>query len=415
MTDKDFVVSADGHLLEPTDLFRTRLPKHLRDRAVWEEDFEIEPFVEGGARIFRRLHTPGYEGWTISRYRQTGGRMPEGDPDHILEDMDLDGVDVQVMHPNLSLFGLYSDDHELSMAHARVYNDYVIERFTPYFDRLAPTAPVPHHRHRRGRRRDRAGRRGRVPRDPPAGDPAEPYYSRELDPVWAAAQANGVHVFIHTQTGGVKVNDPASTTLKVVMESAAQVNQPMTEKSASKRMITQCVYGPIVPQQVMCELIGGGVPERYPDLHFALIEFNAHWLASLVGSMDKCWVTGIGQDADWWLGYWDDTRPADDQPEHGAAVPPEREVAVPAEAERVRPAPVPRLVPGRPGGRRLPARHRRCRRIVWGNDYPHAEGTFRGSRELLAKQFGDLPADERAAMVGGTLGGLLGFESTVTA
>ena len=127
--------------------------------------------------------------------------------------------------------------------------------------------------------------------------------------MWAAAWANGVHVFIHTQTGGVKVNDTTATTLKVVMEQATQVNQPMTEKSASKRMITQCVYGPIVPQQVMCELIGGGVPERYPDLHFALIEFNAHWLASLVGSMDKCWVTGIGQDADWWLGNWDDTRP----------------------------------------------------------------------------------------------------------
>ena len=50
------------------------------------------------------------------------------------------------------------------------------------------------------------------------------------------------------------------------------------------------------------------MPERYPDLHFALIEFNAHWLASLVGSMDKCWITGIGQDADWWLGVWDDNR-----------------------------------------------------------------------------------------------------------
>ena len=109
MTAKDLVVSADGHVLEPTDLFVTRLPKDLRDRAVWEEDFEIEPLVEGGARIFRRLHTPGFDGWTISRYRQTGGRMPEGDPALILEDMDLDGVDVQVMHPNLSLFGLYSD------------------------------------------------------------------------------------------------------------------------------------------------------------------------------------------------------------------------------------------------------------------------------------------------------------------
>ena len=57
--------------------------------------------------------------------------------------MDADGVDAQVLHPNLSQFGLFTDHHEMSIAHARVYNDYVIERFTPYFDRLAPTAPIP--------------------------------------------------------------------------------------------------------------------------------------------------------------------------------------------------------------------------------------------------------------------------------
>ena len=284
MTSKDFVVSADGHLLEPTDLFRTRLPEApARPRRCGRRTSRSSRSSRAAPAIFRRLHTPGYEGWTISRYRQTGGRMPEGDPEHILEDMDLDGVDVQVMHPNLSLFGLYSDDHELSMAHARVYNDYVIERFTPYFDRIAPTAPVPI--------TDIDDAVAEIERVAAAGfraillpaTPPQPYYSRDFDPVWAAAQANGVHVFIHTQTGGVKVNDTTATTLKVVMEQAAQVNQPMTEKSASKRMITQCVYGPMVPQQVMCELIGGGVAERYPDLHFALIEFNAHWLASLVG------------------------------------------------------------------------------------------------------------------------------------
>ena len=175
-------------------------------------------------------------------------------------------------------------------------------------------------------------------------------------------------------------------------------------------MITQAIYSTIVPQQVICQLIGGGVPERYPDLHFALIEFNAHWLASLVGAMDKCWVTGIGQDADWWLGIWDETLPPDRPAQHGPAVPPEREVAVPAHAERVRAAPVPRVVPGRPGGGGLPAHHR-LSTIVWGNDYPHAEGTFRGSRELIAEQFAGVPDDERDAMVGGTLGGLLGFSS----
>ena len=53
--------------------------------------------------------------------------------------------------------------------------------------------------------------------------------------------------------------------------------------------------------------------------------------------------------------------------------------------------------------------------IVWGNDYPHAEGTFRGSRELMTRLFADVPADEEAAMVGGTLGGLLGFTAPVAA
>ena len=81
--------------------------------------------------------------------------------------------------------------------------------------------------------------------------PPKPYYSRDFDPVWAAAQASGLHVFIHTQTGGIKLNDPASTTLKVVMQNAAEVNQPVTEKSASKRMVTQAIYSTIVPQQVI--------------------------------------------------------------------------------------------------------------------------------------------------------------------
>ena len=35
-----------------------------------------------------------------------------------------------------------------------------------------------------------------------------PYYRQRLDPVWAAVQATGMSVFIHTQTGGIKVDDP---------------------------------------------------------------------------------------------------------------------------------------------------------------------------------------------------------------
>jgi hypothetical protein len=414
MTDNNFVVSADGHILEPTDLFVTRLPKQLRDRGVWEEDFEIEPLVAGGPRIFRRLHTPGFEGWTVSRYRQTGGRMPEGDPERILEDLDFDGIDAQLMHPNLSLFGLYSDDHELSIAHARVYNDYIAERFTPYFHRIAPTAPIPitdvDDAVAEIERVAAAGFRGILL---PAVSP-EPYFSSELDRIWAAAQVAGMHVFFHCATGGVKVNDPKATTMRTVMGMADELNASMDGRIASKRMMTQCVYNTINPQQIIIELVGGGVPERYPGIHFGLIEFNAHWLASLIGAMDKTWITGIGQDADWWLGYWDDTRPAADQPKMARMFDVNEKWPYPLKpSEYVRRQ---FHVSFQDDPVAVAARHvTGVSTLVWGADYPHAEGTFRGSQELIKKQFAEVPVDERAAMLGGTLGNLLGFEASKTA
>jgi Amidohydrolase len=408
------IVSADGHILEPTDLFKTRLPEHLRDRAVWEEDFEVEPLAEGGARHFRRLHTPGFEGWTVSRYRQSDGPIPTGEPDRILEDMDEDGIDASLMHPNLSLFGLCSDDHELSMAHARVYNDYLIERFTDYTSRLCPSCPVPI--------TDIDDAVAEIERMAGAGFvavllpaiPPKPYYSRDFDPVWAAAQANGMHVFFHTQTGGVKVNDPESSTMKTVTRMSGQVNRPMDEKIAAQRMIAQAIMGPIVPQQLIAELIGGGVPERFPGLHFGLIEFNAHWLVSLMGSMDKAWIKGIGQDADWWLGYWDPGRPATaaDQPAMARLFRLNDKWPYPLTASEY----VQRQFhvsfqddPTAVAARDITG----VSTIIWGNDYPHAEGTFRHSQELIADQFAGVPDADRTAILGGTLGGLLGFTAPV--
>ena len=156
-----------------------------------------------------------------------------------------------------------------------------------------------------------------------------------------------------------------------------------------------------------------GFAERYPDLHFGLIEFNAHWLASLVGAMDKAWVTGIGQDPDWWLGYWDESRPANDQPQ----------MARMFDVNQKWPYP---LRPSEYVQRQFHVSFQddpvavACRHvtglstIVWGSDYPHAEGTFRGSQKLIATQFAGVPADERAAMLGGTLGRVLGFDAAVS-
>jgi hypothetical protein len=158
---------------------------------VWEEEFEIEPLVEGGATVFRKLHTPGFEGWTVSRYRQTKGRTPEGDPEIILEDMDADGVDAQVLHPNLSQFGLFTDHHEMSIAHApglqRLRDRAVRARtstgWPPPRPSRSPTWATPSPRSS-GWRPAGSGRAA-------ARHRAAPYYSRDFDPVWAAIQDTG--------------------------------------------------------------------------------------------------------------------------------------------------------------------------------------------------------------------------------
>ena len=194
---------------------------------------------------------PGFEGWTISRYRQTGGRTPEGDPEIILEDMDLDGVDVA------------GDAPEPVAVRALLRRPRAVDGARACLQRL----------HRRAvhavlRSASRPPRPSRSPtsttRSPRSSGSPRPGSARSCCPrprrsrttratstrCGRRPRRTACSAFFHTQTGGVKVNDPASTTLKVVMEQATQVNQPMTEKSASKRMITQCVYSPIVPSAV---------------------------------------------------------------------------------------------------------------------------------------------------------------------
>src|SRR3546814_15333210 len=48
--------------------------------------------------------------------------------------------------------------------------------------------------------------------------------------------------------------------------------------------------------------------------------------------------------------------------------------------------------------------------LVWGNDYPHAARTFRSSQQLNEAQFAGVPDDERRALLGGPLPGVLGSD-----
>jgi predicted TIM-barrel fold metal-dependent hydrolase len=410
-----YVVSGDTHIIEPADLFKTRLPAHLRDRALWEEEFTLdEPIVEGGHTEFKKLHTIGFDGWTVSKYRQFGGPTPDGDPENIIRDMDVEGIDASVMFPNLSLFVLFTDDHELSMAHARVWNDFLAERYVPYTDRMRPVAAIP--------MTDVDDAVAEIERVAGMGlkclmlpeNSPKPYYAREYDRIWAAAVAHNMTILVHCATGGVMVKDNTSTTGQTVKQMMTAVNMGkgnLTDDMVAGRTMGAGSTSSIAPVRIIGELIGGGVCERFPDLHFVMTEFNAHWLVSFVGVMDRAWRTGIGQDADWWLGFWDEERAANDQPAMGRLFNINGQWPYPLKpSEYLRRQIHVQLADDRVA---VQARHiTGMSTLVWGNDYPHAEGTFRGSEDCVADNFEGVPDDEKAVILGHTLAGLVDLDSS---
>ena len=49
--------------------------------------------------------------------------------------------------------------------------------------------------------------------------------------------------------------------------------------------------------------------------------------------------------------------------------------------------------------------------LVWGSDYPHVESTFPRSREILARVFADVDADEVVKITSTNSVRLYGFET----
>lgn len=49
--------------------------------------------------------------------------------------------------------------------------------------------------------------------------------------------------------------------------------------------------------------------------------------------------------------------------------------------------------------------------IMWGNDFPHPEGTWPHTRKALAETFWDIPADDTAAILGLNAAEFYGFDT----
>jgi predicted TIM-barrel fold metal-dependent hydrolase len=409
-------ITGDAHIMEPTDLFTSRLPQ--------EDHFRAPTYnrLPGGRKMWtsngvRTSLTPDY--W---RDLPDGSRevIQPADAVGYLSDLDLDGVWGAVMHGNVALAIYDLDEPAFALKCAQIYNDWLAETYNPD-PRLYPMPIIPlldiDDAVGEIDRVAGLGFRGiEVPMSPPA---AAPYFSLRYDPVWAAAQRHGLPVFAHIGTGVKRSTLGLDLVQKTVSftsprdVSAWPVGHPDREFALVANKMS---FGPLggiagsTAGEMIPSLISGGVPERFPDLHFIMVEVGARWLQNLMDTMDDTWYEGLGV-VEVNRTFFRADGSTFKQYDQGAM--------------NLR-WPFP-LAPSEYAKRQFHVtfmddwhalRNRHVTGIeplIWGNDYPHFEGSWPKSVEAIDIQCekAGLSTDEKYEIFGGTLAKLLGIESVV--
>ena len=400
----DYLYSADDHIWEPADLWQSRLPKSLRDRALHFR------FTDG---IWMQIGDDGEQLSAAELFRRDDGSAIDADISRRLEDMEADGVWAQVLYPQLGM-QMFFPDGELALAHARVYNDFLVEAYGPYPDRFVPIACIPVNdvpaAVTETLRVAAKGLRGiMVPLLPP-----RPYFLEIYDPLWSAAADCNVTVAFHIATGYPAANDgkpvegfrPGDLLLPYVSGSS--------RRDIEARRTIGSIDVALAVQRDIAAVVGAGVLERHPNLHIISAENNAHWLASLAGAMDKAWTLGIGQGpAELRAGFYDESRPVDSQPG----------MVMPFAQNEKWPYP---LMPSEYVRRQVHAsfmddpvaianRHiLGVETLLWSSDYPHPEGTWPRSREAVDNMFEGVSSEDRVAITRGTMAKLYQLSAPAT-
>jgi hypothetical protein len=211
---------------------------------------------------------------------------------------------------------------------------------------------------------------------------------------------------------------PPYVKMASMMAGPSFVDEPAAGRSGAYRRMLEGGFGGIGGpgfQALMTipQLLAGGVCERHPGLHFFFVETGARWLAALMDSMDDAWLEPTGAHARE-VRRWVITPDGTKIPHRG-----ENEY----DLEWTYP-----LKPSEYVRRQIHVgfmddwaalRNRGITGIeplVWGNDYPHYEGTWPNSRSTVDTMVArtGLTDGEAAAIFGGTLASLYRIEQPAT-
>ena len=285
--NRGLLISADAHVAENEDL-RDRLPENLRERMPLmvlgkNGDFDVETNGEVEERSsWKKLS---------DRDRELEFRSDPSfgtDLDRRMRDMAREGVDAQVIFPNIALdCGGSHQTREYSKAFARAYNEYVRETFAPVSKRFKPAAMIP-----TDDIEDTLAEARKCIDDGfatmflPCVVPWQPYRLKVYEPLWSLVEEAGIPLTFHVFSGNLSFGGEFADAGAMNEERLAlTVEQGKEKRKHSEHLDT--VSGMAAGMAPILELTASGVLERHPDLRFVITESECGWLAWMLQAMDQ--------------------------------------------------------------------------------------------------------------------------------
>jgi predicted TIM-barrel fold metal-dependent hydrolase len=293
------VVDVDAHIVEPYDLFTTRVPQKFRDHPD-------VPRVE----LYENIGLLGSKGpedtWFVANqpslsvgmvaaagwknfYPDRPSRFEEiADPAiydarQRLERMDEYGLHAQVCYPNIGGFASWMSisDEELREACVRAYNDFVIEWASADADRLVPMMGVPFWNVPAAvaemERCAELGFKGMFFGSRPETVGLPRLTSRSWDPIWATAQDLGWSINFH-----------------IGFNNAAFVIEDEPDNGQAANIVKLTTLSFLSNAHMMSDIIISGMCHRFPRLNFVSVESGAGYIPFLLDSLDWQWKnTGV--------------------------------------------------------------------------------------------------------------------------
>jgi len=355
------IISVDDHLVEPPDMFEDRLPARLQDRApkvvvdergheVWE--FEGQRFTQVGMNAVagRSKSMKNLEPTRFADMRRGCWDIHER-----IRDMDLNGVWASLNFPSM-ITGFCGrvfaqiDDQDLGWETTKAWNDWMHDAWwSPYPERIIPMGITFLSDPEKGaaeirRNAERGFTAVTLPERPNRiGLPS--IFTGYWDPIIQACADTNTVIALHVASSGGYDSPEMAPSLQLGATLFGQLSLAAA-----------------------AEWLWSGYAVKHPNLQITMSEGGIGWVAMLLDRLDNI-VDRSGYGLGW------DVRPADvlkrnfnfctiDDPST------------------------------------IVTRHRiGVENIMFETDYPHGDGTWPDTQDLVEEVYGDLPTDELRAIL----------------